>query len=307
MAGATPGTASTGATMLSGGDIFLIVIALLAWRLVRAIEDGRDQLANVAIKLRYLEKRVDALVDGRAPSSASDKSDTASEDDPAVASMRGSSRPLALSASEFRECLLGDGDVDVERFMASCTEFSKLLGRMGSFARLLTREVRGNVSKINGTYSNNPGVYRSARALLEGEKNNGMHKEGGVLADPSGAMGMLWARRGLLFWATAFEGLAESEEAAGPDAEPSSVPVKKVAGAAYDEVLRQFNGWMTRSSFSMAINHMPDWNTLNSNLGPSREEVAADMRAWAAVTRDVVDRLKALHTEYDLEDTRKSL
>ena len=28
----------------------------------------------------------------------------------------------------------------------------------------------------------------------------GIHRPGGVLADPSGAMGFLWSRRGLAFW-----------------------------------------------------------------------------------------------------------
>lgn len=294
------------ASILSLGDVFLIVLALLAWRLVRGVEHARDQLTNVLVKLRYLEKRVDALAEGGGSGSfgqsPSSTSDTASDDDGGSASVRGSARPLEQSAASFRECLLPNEDIDVAAFMAGCNDYSQLLGRMGPFAKLMVREVRGNVGKINGTYATNPEALRSARALLETEKNNGLHREGGQLADPSSAMGLLWARRGLSFWAAVFEGLAEAE-----DSGDGAVQVKKVAGAAYDEMLRPYNGWMTRSSFSMAINHMPDWESLQSRLGSSRAEVAADMHAWATLARQLVSRLKAMHTELDLEDSRKSI
>jgi|Transcript_453 hypothetical protein len=296
--------------MLSGGDIFLIVVALLAWRLVRAIEDGRDLIANVLLKLRYLEKRIDKLSGGDGAyrndsnkgsnEGGSNSSDTSSEDGQ-VASMREATRPLELSTQEFSDCLVGDSDVDTEKFMAACTEYTKMLGRMGAFAKLMVREVKGNINKINQTYQNNPESHKSVKSLLETEKNNNMHKEGAVLADPSSAMGLLWARRGLKFWGTVFDGLAECMES------DSQVHVKKIAGQAYDEVLRPFNGWMTRSSFSMAINHMPDWESLYQRLGSSKEEVIGDMRRWSSVSKEVVNRLEKMQVDLDLEDPRKSI
>ena len=40
--------------------------------------------------------------------------------------------------------------------------------------------------------------------MLDEEVSSGMHSPGGVLADPSAAIGLLWARRGLAFWIALF-------------------------------------------------------------------------------------------------------
>ena len=50
---------------------------------------------------------------------------------------------------------------------------------------------------------------RSMRELLEAELGAQMHQPGGLLADPSAAMGLLWARRGLEFWIHVFKAKLE--------------------------------------------------------------------------------------------------
>ena len=47
------------------------------------------------------------------------------------------------------------------------------------------------------------------RELLEAELGAQMHQPGGLLADPSAAMGLLWARRGLEFWIHVFKAKLE--------------------------------------------------------------------------------------------------
>ena len=72
---------------------------------------------------------------------------------------------------------------------------------------------------------------KKVKELLKLEGTKGIHKKGGVLADPSAAMGLLWLRRGLEFWADVFEqeakilGLHEEESSGrAADAPIASAP-----------------------------------------------------------------------------------
>jgi len=49
-----------------------------------------------------------------------------------------------------------------------------------------------------------PDRFRSMVAMLQEEVSSGMHAPGAILADPSAAVGLLWARRGLQFWIALF-------------------------------------------------------------------------------------------------------
>ena len=60
------------------------------------------------------------------------------------------------------------------------------------------------------TYLLDPPRFRSMHTMLQEECNSGMHAPGGMIADPSAAIGLLWARRGLLFWVSFFRPHAEA-------------------------------------------------------------------------------------------------
>lgn len=55
--------------------------------------------------------------------------------------------------------------------------------------------------------------FQSMQQMLQEECSSGMHAPGGILADPSAAIGLLWARRGLLFWVCLFRPHAQAYEA----------------------------------------------------------------------------------------------
>eukprot|EP00951_Prasinocladus_malaysianus_P041453 scaffold489300_cov51-Prasinocladus_malaysianus.AAC.1 len=76
-------------------------------------------------------------------------------------------RPMMLSAEHFQACLQGDTNIDVHMFMYACKEFSYLLQRLGGFTKLMVREARGNLKKIDSTYQLAPNNYRSMQALLQ--------------------------------------------------------------------------------------------------------------------------------------------
>eukprot|EP00964_Phaeocystis_antarctica_P006389 scaffold3458_cov66-Phaeocystis_antarctica.AAC.4 len=73
------------------------------------------------------------------------------------------------------------------------------------------------MAKIDTSLQLDAVAYCSMRALLTAEVDAGMHQEGAILANPSAAMGLLWARRGLSFWLEIYrlslpEGYAEGAE-----------------------------------------------------------------------------------------------
>ena len=61
-------------------------------------------------------------------------------------------------------------------------------------------QARGNLDKILGGLRATGCQGSSLLALLRSEAAAGMHGAGGVLADPSAAMGVLWISRFVSFW-----------------------------------------------------------------------------------------------------------
>jgi hypothetical protein len=188
--------------------------------------------------------------------------------------------------------------------MHAATQFGQVLERLGPWTLVMTRECTSNVRKVDQTYQLNPSLYRSMRELLQAEVGSGMHEANGVLADPSSAMGLLWGRRALRFWARLFQLIHESHDVAML---PKSIPLGEIANHAHKMELQQFSGWISNSSFNMVVSAMPDWDNTFAKLGTSRLEIVEDMVAWAEIVGLVLDRMQAMHTDLDLEDVRKSL
>mmetsp|Transcript_38775 Transcript_38775/g.91836 ORF Transcript_38775/g.91836 Transcript_38775/m.91836 type:complete len:304 (-) Transcript_38775:31-942(-) len=216
-------------------------------------------------------------------------------------SVQKSERPLELSALHFSSCLLGDRDVDVANFMIACTEYTYVLERLGTFTLVSVREVHSNVRKIALTYEMNPYSYRSMETLLEAEKHAEIHGPEAQLADPSSAMGLLWARRGLQFWVVLYRNVLKVA------AEEKTVNIKQLSEAAHSEVLKPFTGWISRSSFSVAVQAMPDWQDMALRLSTDPETLTHDMELWTDAVSSVLARMEILQAEACLEDSRKSL
>lgn len=213
--------------------------------------------------------------------------------------MRETSRPIKLSAAQWSSCCLGEADVDVELFMHACTEYANLLERLGYFTLPMTSEIQSNVRKIRQTYQQDPSAYRSMHNLLLAEVGANMH-HGSDLADPSSAMGLLWARRGLQFW-QCFYGLILQCIKAGEEVVTSSLAVE-----ANREVLMPFQGWVSRSSFAVVVQSMPDWRSMSESLAPSQDVLLDDVSAWLLAAEPLLKRMHSIQLECGLEDKRKS-
>lgn len=234
------------------------------------------------------------------------------------------------SSRQFADCRIGANDVDLDRFCEATRAYCTLLRSFGGFTRMSIGQVNKHLKMLDSARKRFPlkGQRRvSMKALLEAEKaQTGLHAPHGVLGDGTGAMGLLWIRRGLEFWAETFEiaakalssNLAGRKEAARRRrwlffwkrkrrAEGSTF--KEQADAGYAASVRPFHGWVARNAFMASMRSPPDWEDLMvcAKLAESREQLAAELKRWATSLREVIKTMHDVHVRYDLEDTRKTV
>ncbi|KAL1516061.1 hypothetical protein AB1Y20_002673 [Prymnesium parvum] len=277
-------------------EALLLLIALLLARVVWLLADG------VAI----LRKAGSAPLETKA---ARARGGSVSESSRIVREARSVERTLRSSAKMFELCYLGDADMDVDKFMEACRWYGdKVLTQMGSFTLVTVREIHANMDKVKHTHQLDPQKHRSMHALLETECASDMHQPGGILLDQSAAMGLLWARRGLMFWVCLFR--RHLDQAASGPATPtgSQTPSSHATViAAYEESLAPFNGWVTRNTFMLATRAFPEWREIEATLASTPEEAKTDMSEWVHVVEPLLDRMDATLRKLDLNDTRKCL
>ena len=202
-------------------EVLLALLIYLVWRCLEQMTEGNKLLRELR-ELQAGGSPNGTMVARRGTPSAS-SNDPSKQ--PVTRPLRQPAAPivverfLADSAQLFAECLLDEGDVDVNRFLRACRFFATVLEKAGPFTMLSIRETQSNIQKIEGTFLLDPERFRSMHSLLQEEVSSGMHAPGGLLADPSAAIGLLWARRGLQFWVSFFrphntraETLESSEE-----------------------------------------------------------------------------------------------
>ena len=80
--------------------------------------------------------------------------------------------------------------------------------------------------------------HQTLSDLLMAEVEAGIHKPGGILKDPSGAVGFLWMRRSIAYQHALFEALTVG-------AEP-----RQAAYDAYRSTLMPFHGWAMRRLYT---------------------------------------------------------
>lgn len=212
------------------------------------------------------------------------------------------SRPIKLSAEQFQACMLEGGDIDVALFIKACRSFcTQVLQVIGPFTVLSVREVHSNMQKVERSFELAPENYRSMRALLEAECGAGYHQAGGILADPSAAIGLLWARRGLGFWVEVFK---DHESWLGAKHADNPEVLKLSVKTAYESTVGRFNGWVMQNSFSLALRTAPK---AFPAFAPSEELLQEDLMQFVEAVGQLLTQMAAIHKALDLEDLRKSL
>jgi len=137
--------------------------------------------------------------------------------------------------------------------------------------------------------------------LLGTEKASGIHKPGGVLADPSAAMALLWMRRSLQFLVHLLHELCEP-----------GTTVSSAMRAAYDAHLEPYHGWVLKQAYQVALNGVPKREEALQKFFPrvqpnERQDLyTLEARECVVVLSRVVDAMRMLFEELDLEDVRRA-
>jgi len=130
--------------------------------------------------------------------------------------------------------------------------------------------VRKVISSLDGKR------HETLRALLQWEKGQGIHKPGGVLADPSAAIALLWMRRTLQFLGALMRRVLESD----------ARPVAELAREAYAAELEPYHGWLLKGTFGVALGAMPSRVEFFERLAPRVASPAERVRRCSEQLRE---------------------
>lgn len=225
---------------------------------------------------------------------------------------------LSASCKLFQSCKKGD-DVDVPKFAAATNEYLKFLSSFGKWTAASIGETRGCLQKIEGglkklrdtaaTDAEKECKLQMLIEILTAEVAKGIHKSGGKLADPSAAMGLLWVRRGLAFWARMF-GLEAARIAKTGELDGGPGTFRDQVQMAYKEVIDPFHGWVSRKAFKLAMSRAPEWDELRRRSGlpcDSSDALRVELQQWCDVVSALMATMQRAHQKYDLEDSRRSV
>ncbi len=210
--------------------------------------------------------------------------------------------------------LAGEVELLVEPLCDAIEEMLRFGRAFGPVMLLVNQNCEANLRKVRKVIerfgATEPKRVSTLRGLLEAEKATGIHRPGAVLADPSAAIALLWTRRTLQFFLQCLIGTCEMGGSA-------TMTMSDVAAAAYRMHLEPFHGWFLKNTFTLTLNGVPSRESVLQKICGSRRlshetherdsELAAvrEIRECIDVLRVVVDGMRALFEELDLEDMRK--
>ena len=205
---------------------------------------------------------------------------------------------------------LGDGsskDIKLEPVLEAISVCSRVGDALGAFMAFSTKNDESNMLKLRrvlDTLSKKGNKIETVRDLLEAEINTGIHKPGGILADPSAAMSLLWLRRTVRFSAMFLDHAQQGHETSD-----FSRQVREV----YSKCLEPFHGWLLRNTFMMAFATLPSRDECLRRLAPRikqknlrKEMCCSDIGECVPLMLRLVNHLESHFSELDLEDLRKS-
>ena len=99
----------------------------------------------------------------------------------------------------------------------------------------------------------------------------------------SGAIGLLWVRRGLQYWARVFELEVQRLKALLRGAVASGPSFAQECQRAYDEVMLPFHGWVARRGAAVAQQSAPEWDELRTRCVPccTLRRACRPFRLWS--------------------------
>ena len=257
-----------------------------------------DELYELATKQQLPEPSWDGFILDKFPSPRDESAERAASE------MEAEQRRLKNIGDRIARSCHGDDDVDVGALVEVVHAFVKMLevGSLGAFGTLTRQEALSNLHKLTAGCTAAGATGGSLLGVLRAEKRNGIHGAGGVLKDPSAAMGVLWIARFLGFWEEIVLMRAQP-----PPPDGSLVTLRTTIEGAYQHTLLPYHGWMTEKAFQAAVMASPEWEAVRPDFAPTEELYREDVGTFVAASQPLLKRINAALTQLDLFDTRKSV
>jgi len=253
-------------------------------------------------ELRFALEQVEFGVDGGGDVSKDGKEDL--EADAAIAVAAQSEHTCLDSiAALFEQAMDKDSkEIDLEKLLRAAMSFLDILRAMGPTMTLAVKDFQGNYRKAQMQFGKDKAKFANLKACLQGEKETGIHKPGGINKDPSSAAGLLWMRRSISFQVAIFEALLAGGETA-------TLPA--ATGKAYADELEVYHGWLLKKIFGKVISSSPSRESFAEKLAPNvidsmrQVVVDRDMATFCEKLNPILEQWKSVYAELDLEDVRK--
>ena len=193
--------------------------------------------------------------------------------------------------------------VDTSHLLRACNTFVETMRKTGQHS--VARDLEHNVQKFENLYKKAPvGRRQSLLALLEFEREGGIHGPGGILMDPSAAVGLLWIRRSISFQAKMYRGVLDEKRDA-----------TNAALDAYRTEVQPYHGWALRRLYTMSFETVtPPRKEILARMGGYKvhefgeaEEKATvrDLEKLLTLWEPIIVHWKRTYLDLDLEDSRQ--
>ncbi|KAL1522880.1 hypothetical protein AB1Y20_017845 [Prymnesium parvum] len=249
--------------------------------------------------------------------------------------------PLSRDSSLSEVCPGEANDLNLHDVCAAFEAMVSILGAIGPSLMIQVRNDNNNVQKLRAAMASTGSA--TVCSMLEAEVAAGMHVQGavhkkvkgqevlrtggGTLADPSGAIALLWLTRSLHFTLVLVRRLLEGVHAA-PEraasahsaegqgggkiaADGNGDLTEKAIKSAYNQVIRPYHSWLLRGTFDMMASQVPHFSdivdVLGSGLGEVDREVRIlhDMQHFCDEGFPIVKIIMHTFERFLLEDLRK--
>jgi len=202
------------------------------------------------------------------------------------------------------EDVLSNNEVDTVKLMQACHKLVETTRKTGQTGN--ARDMENNIHKVEALYNSAPPHRRqSMSALLEFEREMGIHGPNAELLDPSAAVGFLWIRRSIAFQSEMYKNVLND-----PQKEP-----RLAALDAYKNQVEPYHNWAIQKLFRASFSSMtPPRKDMLTKLGGFQEEEFGDEEEQATlqdlnqllnVWQPILVQWHRTFEELDLEDTRR--
>eukprot|EP00563_Minutocellus_polymorphus_P017393 CAMPEP_0197716630 /NCGR_PEP_ID=MMETSP1434-20131217/1453_1 /TAXON_ID=265543 /ORGANISM="Minutocellus polymorphus, Strain CCMP3303" /LENGTH=372 /DNA_ID=CAMNT_0043301019 /DNA_START=106 /DNA_END=1224 /DNA_ORIENTATION=+ len=217
---------------------------------------------------------------------------------------------LRQLAEKFQAVDCSGGQINAVALLDACNFFGPMIKSFGPDAA--AKDFMKNLKKAEHLRKHYSGLRGAKKAkgkltlstLLSAEVDAGIHKPGGILKDPSGAVGFLWMRRSIAYQHALFKAVTEGSDP------------KEAAFDAYKTTLMAYHGAIMRRLYMTFLSQCTPKTTDDfiaqisgcdgDDLTPEMKQATiGDLRRLVSLWEPLLASWKITHEILDLEDVRR--